>query len=141
MVFSLSWLIFVVNKLFSNEILSFVVTLISHRSLKVLVELILVGNLKSWTLTFQKKFFICFNDSPSKMMKNAFNFILKAFFILKIFKFLSWLFRHVEKTAWLERQGQFPNWWRYNLVSKELQNIYCSISHELKAIRQRNLVS
>ena len=44
-------------------------------------------------------------DSPSKMMKNAFYFILKAFFVLKIFKFLSWLFGHVEKTAWLERQG------------------------------------
>ena len=37
-----------------------------------------------------KKFFIiCFSDSPSKMMKNAFYFILKALFILKVFKFLS----------------------------------------------------
>ena len=34
-------------------------------------------------------FFICFNDSPSKMMKNALYFILKALFVLKIFKFLS----------------------------------------------------
>ena len=33
-------------------------------------------------------------DSPSKMMKNAFYFILKA---LKIFKYLSGLFGHVEK--------------------------------------------
>ena len=40
--------------------------------------------------------FICFNVSPSKMMKNAFYFILKALFVLKIFKFLSWLFGHVE---------------------------------------------
>ena len=30
-------------------------------------------------------------------MKNAFYFILKAIFILKIFKCLSWLFGHVEK--------------------------------------------
>ena len=37
----------------------------------------------------KKNFFICFNDSPSKMMKNAFYFILKALFLLKIFKFLS----------------------------------------------------
>ena len=44
----------------------------------------------------------CFNDSPSKLMKNAFYFILKALFVLKIFKFLSWLFGHVEKTARLE---------------------------------------
>ena len=36
-----------------------------------------------------KKFFVCFNDSPSKVMKNAFYFILKALFVLKIFKFLS----------------------------------------------------
>ena len=31
------------------------------------------------------------------MMKNAFYFTLKALFVLKIFKFLSWLFGHVEK--------------------------------------------
>ena len=35
-------------------------------------------------------------------MMNAIYFILKAFFVLKIFKFLSWLFGHVEKMAWLE---------------------------------------
>ena len=36
-------------------------------------------------------------------MENAFYFILKGFFILKIFKFLPLLFGHVEKTAGLER--------------------------------------
>ena len=46
---------------------------------------------------------ICFIESFLKMMKNAFYFILIALFILKIFKFLSWRFCHVEKTAWLER--------------------------------------
>ena len=51
----------------------------------------------------KKNLFICFNDSPLKMMKNAFYFILKALFVLKIFKLLSWVFGHVEKTAWLER--------------------------------------
>ena len=54
-------------------------------------------------------FIICFNDSPSKMMKSAFYFILKALFVLKIFKFLSWLFGHVEKTAWLKRSDLFRN--------------------------------
>ena len=34
-----------------------------------------------------------------KMMKNAFYFILKSLFVLKIFKFLSKLFGHVGKTA------------------------------------------
>ena len=42
------------------------------------------------------------SDSHPPVVKNAFYFILKALFVLKIFKFLSWLFGHVEKTAWLE---------------------------------------
>ena len=52
----------------------------------------------------KKKFIISFNESPSKMMKNDFYFILKALYALKIFKFLSWLFGHVEKTASLEKK-------------------------------------
>ena len=38
-----------------------------------------------------------------KLMKNAFYFILKALFLLKIFKVLSRHFGHVGKTPWLER--------------------------------------
>ena len=38
-----------------------------------------------------------------KMMKNPFCFILKDLFVLKIFKFLSWIFGHVDETARLER--------------------------------------
>ena len=52
----------------------------------------------------KKNPFICFNESPLKMMKNAFHFILKVLFVLKIFTFLCWLFGHVEKTAWLEQE-------------------------------------
>ena len=37
------------------------------------------------------------NERPLKVMKNAFYFTLKAHFVLKIFKFLSRIFRHVEK--------------------------------------------
>ena len=81
----------------------------------------------------KKNYFLYFNESPLKMIKNAFYFILKldshlpkkfcficfiespfkmmknAYFILKalfvpkIFKCLLRLFVHVEKTAWLER--------------------------------------
>ena len=36
------------------------------------------------------------------MMKNAFYFILKTLFVLKMFKFLSRNFGHVKKTALLE---------------------------------------
>ena len=46
---------------------------------------------------------ICFIDSPLKMMKNSFHFILKSSFHLEIFKFLSWLSGHAGKTTWLER--------------------------------------
>ena len=35
--------------------------------------------------------------SPFKIMKNAFYFTSKALFVLKIFKFLAWLFGHVSK--------------------------------------------
>ena len=42
---------------------------------------------------------ICLIESPLKMIKNAFYFILKVLFVLKIFKFLSRLFDHVGKTT------------------------------------------
>ena len=47
----------------------------------------------------EKNIFVCFNENPFKMMKIAFYFILKALFVLKIFKLLSWLFGHVVETA------------------------------------------
>ena len=39
-------------------------------------------------------------------MKNAFYFIIKALFALRIFKFLSRLLDHVEKNIWLEMYDQ-----------------------------------
>ena len=39
--------------------------------------------------TSKKDDFICFNESHLKIIKNAFYFILKALFVVKIFKFLS----------------------------------------------------
>ena len=47
----------------------------------------------------KKQSFIYFNESPLKMMKNAFCLTLIALFVLKIFKFLSRFFSYVEKTA------------------------------------------
>ena len=38
-----------------------------------------------------------FGDKFWQLMKNAFYFTLKALFVIKIFKVLSWLFGHVEK--------------------------------------------
>ena len=42
---------------------------------------------------------ICLIERPLKMMENAFYIILKALFVLKIFKFLSRLFGYVGETA------------------------------------------
>ena len=61
-------------------------------------------NLLKAGLSSSKKIrFISLSESPSKMMKNAFYFILKALFVPKILKCLSWLLGHVEKKAWVER--------------------------------------
>ena len=46
-------------------------------------------------------------ESPLKMMKNAFYVTLKALFVLKIFKFLSWYFGHVEKRVDLKDKVNF----------------------------------
>ena len=37
------------------------------------------------------------NENPLKIIKNAFDFTLKALSVLKLFKFLSWLFGRLEK--------------------------------------------
>ena len=45
-------------------------------------------------------------ESSWKLLKNAFCFILKALLVLKILRFLSWLFGYIKKkTVWLEREG------------------------------------
>ena len=49
----------------------------------------------------KKIYSICFNENPLKMMKNAVYFTLKALFVFKIFKLLSGLFSHLERTVWL----------------------------------------
>ena len=57
----------------------------------------IIQTLHEWIITIifkvglspSKKILNCFNDSPAKMMKNAFCFISKAVYILKIFIFLS----------------------------------------------------
>ena len=55
----------------------------------------------------KNSYLICFNESPLKMMKNVFFFILKSLFLLKIFKFLSLPFGHVEKNGKLGLISKF----------------------------------
>ena len=58
------------------------------------------SNFKVGLSPSKKILFICFDESPLKMMKNSFYFTLEALFLHKIFKFLSWRFGHVGETAW-----------------------------------------
>ena len=46
---------------------------------------------------------ICLIESPLKMMKNAFYFILKALFVLKLFTFLSRLFWSCRKNGLIRK--------------------------------------
>ena len=65
----------------------------------LILTILLQGVLKSDSHVPKKIVFTFFNESSLKMMQNGFNFILNAFFVLKIFKFLSYSFGHAEKTA------------------------------------------
>ena len=70
-------------------------------------------NLKSGSHLPKKKYVICFIESSLKMTN--FFFVLKSLFVVKIFKFLSWLFGHVEKTAWLDfKIHDVTTWLRNN---------------------------
>ena len=67
----------------------------------------------------RSKKIIYFHESPLKMMKNAFYFILKALFVLKIFRLNFWSCR---KTAWLERLIWFEVNFKIYDVTTELTN-------------------
>ena len=89
-----------------------------------------------------KNVFIFFNDSPSKVMKNAFYFIFKVLFVLKVFKYMSWLFGHVEKMAWFRNKRLISKFVTSQPSQQTITiHIYCSISYEVKTTRQSNLVS
>ena len=71
-------------------------------------------------------------ESPLKMMKNAFYLTSEALFVLKIFKFLSWLFGYVAK--WLDKKDKFnfkfytvfycmPSWGLSKYIETKVQTI------------------
>ena len=63
-------------------------------NLKFEIKLFMPWNVKG-ALSSLRQFLV--TESPLKTMKNAFYWVLKALLVLKIFKFLSWIFSHVEK--------------------------------------------
>ena len=76
-------------------------------------------------------------ESPLKMMENALYFTSKAFFVFKVFKFLSWLSGHVAKHLdWKDKVN-----FKFYEVTAWLTNNNCPASRQVKAIRQWNLVN
>ena len=67
-------------------------------------------------------------ESPLKMMKNVFYFTSKALFVLKIFKFLSWLFGHVAK--WFDKKDKV-NFKFYDVIAW-LKTILIHITQHLQ---------
>ena len=51
---------------------------------------------KVW-LSLSQKIFFFFNESHLKIINNISHFVLKDLFVIKILKFLFWLFGHVKK--------------------------------------------
>ena len=66
-------------------------------------------------------------------MKNAFYFTLKALFVFKIFKFLFWLFGHVEKQLDSKDQVNFNI---YDVKTWETTNHNTHIAQYLKKQRE-----
>ena len=60
----------------------------------------LLPTISSLTPTFQKSWIYLLKWKPFKNDEKCFMFCLKAFFILKISKFLSWNFWSSRKTVW-----------------------------------------
>ena len=67
-------------------------------------------------------------DCSCKCLCTLSYFVLKALFVLKIFKFLSWLLSHVGKWIDLKDKVSFRNLWRHNLGKKKLLHISPNIS-------------
>ena len=70
------------------------------------------------------------NEGHLNIIKNTFYFTLKAFFVFKIFKFLSWLFDHVEK------QPDKINFEIYDATTWKANNYNTHIGQYLKMKQQ-----
>ena len=68
-------------------------------------------------------------ETPLKTMKNVFHLTFKALFVLKIYKFLSWLFGHMEKRL---DQNNKVNFKIYDVTSWETGNCNTHIAQYLK---------
>ena len=77
---------------------------------------------ESRTFTFRKKLFYLFQWKPFKMLKSTFYFIFKALFVLKIFKFLPWLFGHKEKNSSIRKKSKTKQRPKISILSRLVYN-------------------
>ena len=86
-----------VSKYYENDYL--------QNFLLLFISLLTAPIVKAGLSPSKKNLVVCFIESPLKIIKNTFYFILKPLFVLKIFKFLSLLFKVNFKihdvTTWL----------------------------------------
>ena len=84
-------------------------------------------------------------ESPSHMIKNAFHFTLKVIFVLKISKFLIWLFGHVPANIRLDEDVFKTSWSRriyspYSYVfTRRLQEVFIKITIFVLVIRLQDV--
>ena len=64
--------------------------------------------------------FVCFKESPLKMMNNTFYFTLKVLSVVKIFKFFSWLFWSYRKSSLIRKARLISTFWRHSLFKKTI---------------------
>ena len=106
-----------------------------------------IGLLKIKILFCTESIFVRVKGAPSgltqlvvigshlKMLKNTFCFVWEALFVLKIFRFLSWLFGHVEKRL---DQKDGVNLNIYDVTAWERNNCKTHIAQYLKKQKQSN---
>ena len=130
-IIELNWLCKHIKKLRSSQPAILVLNWLKH-SFSRWVSLKLNSHLPKKSLLYLLQW------KPFKNYGIFFYFVLKALFVLKVLKFLSWLFGQVEKRL---DYKYTVNFWRYKLINKYLQYKYCPISQKLKETRQWNLFS
>ena len=100
----------------------------SHHTFLIVIRIIKVR-----LSPFQNICFIFFHEGLSTIMKNAFYFILKALFILRVFKFLN--FWSCRKNGLIRKISLISELMTSQpLLNKLLQYTDCQISHNVKAI-------
>ena len=91
-------------------------------------------------LSPSKKIFICFIESPLKMMKNVFFHLQSSFRSQDIYVFVT-SFWSCRKYGLIKKVRLTSKSWRHSLVYKQLQYSYCPISRKVKATRQWNFIN